>query len=430
VRILVINNVFPPVIEGGYEIACEGVVSRLRRSHDVMVLTSDRDLPRTLTGGAGEASSWDQFGVRRVLPWRPGVRADALRAPSDALTAARATRQVLEDHDPELVYIWNGSALPQVSLRLAETRGCPVLFSVLEHWYARIYRSDMFLRYLHPDGVYTYRALPMRAMSRLWNQHPELRMSLAEPVPAAIAWNSAFMRRENPVPSTTVPVLQETLPVGSPRDVEFARLERRRDDPPFVLFAGRVTRIKGPHLLIEAVARLGRRDGLRPRVVLAGPVSTEERRELEQLAAELGVGDQVELPGQLDAAAVGDAMSRAAALVVPSMWQEPMPLVSVEGAMARVPLALARSGGMPEQFSDLTEALFFDIGDADGLGACLRSILTDERAAAERAERAFERAQEYRFEAYLDHTEGFIERARAALGGRLSGQSPATGPRH
>jgi glycosyltransferase involved in cell wall biosynthesis len=414
-RILVINNVFPPVIEGGYELACEGVVSRLRRSHDVMVLTSDRELPATLTGDAGSLTGWERFGVRRVLPWRPGVRSDALTAPRDALAAARATRRVLEDHDPELVYIWNGAAIPQVSLRLAETYGAPVLFSVLEHWYSKIYRSDMFLRYLHPAGVYTAKALPMRTLSRIWNLHPELRISVSEAVPAAITWNSEFMRSENPVPVSTVPIHQETIPVGSPRDRQFAQLARRPEDPPTLLFAGRVTRIKGPHLLIEAVGRLAQRHGLRPRVVLAGPVSPAERRELEALATGLGVGEQVELTGLLDAAAVGEAMSRAAALVVPSIWQEPMPLVSVEGAMARVPLVLARSGGMPEQFADVTEALFFGLGDAEGLVGSLHSTLTDPDAAAQRAERAFARAQEYRFEVYLDRTEEFIERSRSAL---------------
>ena len=42
-RILVITDLYPPVGFGGYELECAALVRRLRRSHDVLVLTSDRD---------------------------------------------------------------------------------------------------------------------------------------------------------------------------------------------------------------------------------------------------------------------------------------------------------------------------------------------------------------------------------------------------
>lgn len=40
-RILIVSNLFPPVVYGGYEQACANVAAELdRRGHDIQVLTS------------------------------------------------------------------------------------------------------------------------------------------------------------------------------------------------------------------------------------------------------------------------------------------------------------------------------------------------------------------------------------------------------
>jgi len=42
-RILVVSNLFPPVVRGGYEMICADAVEHLRERHEVTVLTGRSD---------------------------------------------------------------------------------------------------------------------------------------------------------------------------------------------------------------------------------------------------------------------------------------------------------------------------------------------------------------------------------------------------
>ncbi len=60
-RILVLSNLYPPAVIGGYEIECDTVVTHLRESHEVLVLTSRMD----------RRSVAPERGVSRTLPFLP-----------------------------------------------------------------------------------------------------------------------------------------------------------------------------------------------------------------------------------------------------------------------------------------------------------------------------------------------------------------------
>src|SRR5438046_9633060 len=78
-RILVITDLYPPVGFGGYELECAALVRWLRRSHDVLVLTSDLD-----RGMAGPEAD-----IRRGLPYLAFRRGGPTRAPAATLPAPR-----------------------------------------------------------------------------------------------------------------------------------------------------------------------------------------------------------------------------------------------------------------------------------------------------------------------------------------------------
>jgi hypothetical protein len=102
-------------------------------------------------------------------------------------------------------------------------------------------------------------------------------------------------------------------------------------------------------------------------------------------------------------------------MIVPSVWDEPFPLVTIEGALARVPLVASDVGGIGEGMHDEQHALLFARGDARLAAAALARTLREQPATAARVERAYERAQAFRLDAYLDAQERFVEDARAAL---------------
>ena len=75
-KLLVVSNLYPPAVLGGYEVECQVVVDALRaRGDEVVVLTGDRDA-RAATA---------QRDVRRELAFLSQDARGSLRAPRAAL---------------------------------------------------------------------------------------------------------------------------------------------------------------------------------------------------------------------------------------------------------------------------------------------------------------------------------------------------------
>lgn len=391
-RILVLTNLYPPIAHGGYEVECQGVVEHLRKRHEVLVLTSDKDRAETPA----------EPGVRRELPFLPRRRATDALSPLHAVRGAKVARAALGDFRPDLVYVWNGAQLPQAAIRVLETSGAPVAYRVCEHWVGDLYRSryDPFMRGL--TGGRWKRA------ARAWNRLPALRIDYEATSEVAISWNSEALRGQVEVPPLLRPAFEHVRLPATRQSEELVGLERRPAERASVGYVGRISPEKGVDVALRALAQL-RDEGLDVDFEIAGGGEDEHLRELEALAASLGIAERVSFLGPLDTAALKDFYARIHALVVPSVWEEPAGLVLVEGALAGVPLVASRVGGIPEIVRDPEEALLCPPGDAAALAAALRRTLTEPEASAARAERARERAQGFRIGPYLKAMDEFIE---------------------
>lgn len=392
-RVLVLSNLYPPIAHGGYEVECQGVVEHLRERDEVMVLTSDKD----------RAEAPAEPGVRRELPFLPRRRITDALSPLYALRGARVARRALADFRPDLVYIWNGAQLPQAAIRALETSGVPVAYRVCEHWFGSLYdsRYDPFMRGL--TGVRWQRA------ARAWNRLPGLRLDHGTATEVAVSWNSEALRSQVEVPSLLRPSFEHVRLPATWQSEELVGLERRPAERPTVGYVGRISPEKGVDVALRALAALGDA-GLEVDFEVAGGGEAEHLRELETLAASLGIGDRARFLGPLDTAALKDFYARLHALVVPSVWEEPAGLVLVEGALAGVPLVASRVGGIPEIVRDPDEALLVPPGDPAALAAALRRNLTEPEESAARAERAKERAQGFRIGPYLKAMDEFAEK--------------------
>lgn len=408
-RILIVSNLFPPMTFGGYEAVCAEVAERLGGHHEVTVLTSapgrGHDAVREVVPGVR---------VLRVLPLLEPTPRDSLRAPLASIDAAQRTRRVLAETRPDLVFAWNGAGIPQAALRVLERSGAMIAYSVAEHWFGHMYRSDQFLRHLFGGdrGVRRAWALLMRAVNRL---HPALRLEFERRVPAAIIWNSEYMMRATPVPPTLEPMVQRVSYPATSRHALFSQVERRPAAVPTILFVGRLEPAKGPDVAYRALDELRRRHGLDARLVMAGAATPAQERELAALATELSLGDRIEHAGRLGPEALAERFGEAHAFVVPSRWEEPFGLVATEAALARVPVVAARSGGLPEALLEDRHALFFDKGDHVACADALASILRDPEAAQPRVEAAHRHADAFTSERHLDEMEAFVDLAAATL---------------
>jgi len=125
---------------------------------------------------------------------------------------------------------------------------------------------------------------------------------------------------------------------------------------PCVLFAGRLTEAKGAREAVEA----WRRCGLSLPLVMAGTGP------LREWAASAGA----QVLGWVDRAGMGPLYRRAAALVLPSRWQEPFGIAGLEALTLGTSVAAWRSGGVAEWHPG--GASLVEWGDVDALAVALR----------------------------------------------------------
>jgi glycosyltransferase involved in cell wall biosynthesis len=402
-RILVLSDLYPPVAFGGYELDCQSFVDGLRARHEILVLTSDLRRDEAPT----------EPHVRRELPWagHGRVRETALAAPR-AARAAKVVRRTAAEFRPDLVYVSNCVSVPQAAPATAVGLGLPMAYRLSETFFAtQLYWGDRFLRHLRP-GERGVRGAWARAM-RLANRHPALRLDPTLPSRAAISWASRDLSTRAPLPPGMDAVVDRVIYPSSAQSETFARIERRPAREPTVVYLGRVTINKGAELAVRAIARLRDEHGLGVRLDVLGTVDDDTRARLEEVARATGVA--LELRGRVGEDEIARALSTAHALVVPSLVADVFPLVCIEGALARIPVVAARTGGIPEALEHEREALLFPVGDERAFAHALWRTLADPAAAEERARRAFERMSALTPERYRAESEAFVTDALAAL---------------
>jgi glycosyltransferase involved in cell wall biosynthesis len=138
------------------------------------------------------------------------------------------------------------------------------------------------------------------------------------------------------VPEDRIRVLRHYVP-----SEELAESSRAGDGQ-FALFAGRLSEEKGVVQAIEACVNAG------VPILVAGEGPLEPQ--LREFASRTRAG--VELLGRLESAELAELRSRAAMLLLPSIWDEIAPYAALEAMAAGVPVVATRTGGLPEMVGE------------------------------------------------------------------------------
>jgi glycosyltransferase involved in cell wall biosynthesis len=154
-----------------------------------------------------------------------------------------------------------------------------------------------------------------------------------------------------------------------------ARSLPRRDAggrPPLIVAVARHDPRKGLDVLLSALAQLRDR-GVAYRACLAGPgpLLAGHRR----LAARLGLGELVQLPGLV--ADVGALYGEAALFVLPSREEQSGSLSVLEALQAGIPVVSTAVDGLAEDLTDGIDALLVPPGDPEALAAACERLLAD-----------------------------------------------------
>jgi glycosyltransferase involved in cell wall biosynthesis len=140
---------------------------------------------------------------------------------------------------------------------------------------------------------------------------------------------------------------------------------------PRLITVGSLVPIKGHEHLIAALAKLreiGRDVPLE--IVGDGPL----RGDLDRLVREHGVGDLVHFRGRKEKHEVADALRRADAFVLPSLWEN-LPCALLEAMSVGLPTVATRVGGVPEILGP-EQGIVVEPGSSEALACGIGRLLS------------------------------------------------------
>ncbi|PYR95036.1 MAG: hypothetical protein DMF84_03335 [Acidobacteria bacterium] len=176
-----------------------------------------------------------------------------------------------------------------------------------------------------------------------------------------------------------------------------------------VLFLGRMTRLKGPEVLLRAITTYA------PDACATFAGDGPERPRLQQLAASLGI--RARFPGWVSGANREALLGDAAVLAVPSVWPEPFGLVGLEAATFGTPAVAFDTGGISDWLTDgINGRLVAPALGAGGLGEALAALLKDVDSWRQLSAGAGDVAERFSIAAHVCALEGVLAGAAQGSG--------------
>lgn len=146
------------------------------------------------------------------------------------------------------------------------------------------------------------------------------------------------------------------------------------EDRPFrLLFAGQAVAGKGLHILVQALSRVVGRWQLK--VVAAGP----DLAACRTLAEHLGLRSSIEFLDWVPASGLEQLYREADIFVLPSIWDDPGPLVGIEAMSMGTPVVGFAVGGIPDYVKDGVTGFLVESVTPKGLADVLNRVLADGR---------------------------------------------------
>jgi len=177
-----------------------------------------------------------------------------------------------------------------------------------------------------------------------------------------------------------------------------------------VVFAGRMTRIKGGAVLVHAAAVANRLLPMPLRLIFAGEGPEQER--WRGLALSLGVN--ATFAGWVSGPERTAVLRSASIVAVPSLWPEPFGLVGLEAAAHGVPAVAFDVGGIREWLQDgVGGRMVREVDDAGALGRMIADMCSKPAELTRLGDGARRTARALSIDAHLDILERVFSRAVA-----------------
>jgi glycosyltransferase involved in cell wall biosynthesis len=371
-RILFLSNFYPPARPGGYQQLCQEAAEHLKaRGHSIGILTSCHEVEKAL---AGEQDIYrvlhleGDLNYYQPLPfftnWKKRYEANLVNC-----------RQVIEQFEPDLVFVWGMWAMSHAIASLAEQM-LPgrVVYYLADYWPAA---TDMHTAYWRKPARRGLTRLPKHILGTLAEARlaraswPELQFKHVICVSKAL--------RDNLV-KAGVPVEHARVIYNGIDVAQFSgRLEQTRVyDPLRLLYAGQIVSHKGVHTAIEAISLLS--DSLSAAQIsltIIGSGHPHYEAFLRELVASKNLQQYVFFQGARSRDQMPGVLEQFDALVFPSIYEEPLARMTQEAMLSGLVVVGTTTGGTKELLVQDENGLTFAPEDATGLARQLARLAGD-----------------------------------------------------
>jgi glycogen synthase len=399
-RILVVNNLYPPVVFGGYEILCQQVVARLKElGHEIEVLTSNFRAKELIA----EEGVYRKLALTTNFPL-PGEDVGSVDFSLKALHRVSVLNEPaiewrLREFRPEIIFCWCLSRLSLAPVWVAQRKGVPVCYTVndehtRQYKYAQLNSMKNALKWLRERCLY-----------------PKATLSLARRFP--IACISQALKNKLLAQGTQIEhakVIYQGIPLE-----KFPYQPTPYESGPFqLLYVGQISETKGVHTLLKALSEVNQKSSCQVQLRVVGSGVPKYQSYLEVLAAELGIEDQVRFLGRVDHQEVSGFYRASHGFVFPSEWDEPFGLTHLEAMASGAAVISTTTGGSAELIRHRENALAFEAGCAEELAQQIILLATDEMFRNSLIERARNYVEEnHSIDVYARNLETFLKRTCA-----------------
>ena len=406
-RILVVTDLYPPYFVGGYELKCKLHTEELvRRGHNVSVLTSnwgvvkknvvEHNVFRLLHTGRNSRP----MRLQKKMPIinRLRRRYDQLKRAFDCRKNYKIARNAVVAMKPDLVYAWQLDDVSIGPVLAAQEQGIPTVFRLDDYWLANLKKEIC----LDSDPLKRrYRAI-INGVEDFNNIDFSHMLVVSRSVKKSYV-GAGFVGQN-------ITVMPEG--VLSSIILENSELTYVENSNPFhLVYVGRLVHQKGTHVALEALAHLVSDLGISNihlDIIGIGPDDYVEQ--LKNIAVELELNSYVDFVGFVEHQQVLAQFLDYDAVLIPSLWEEPLSGTIAEAMARGLPVIATDRGGNPEIIFDGENGLLVPPGDPVKLAYAIKRLMENPAMVRKLKQKALDTVRaNYTHERIVDRVEEYFQ---------------------
>ena len=376
-RVLFLTNFYRVHGSGGEEQSCQQVVEGLKqRGHAALVLTSMHGSNNFPVEADGIYRSL--YLEMDLVPLRHSITFFTRRKAREKHNL-QVFERVLQQFDPDIIFIWGMWNLPNSLPAFAESRyPHKVVYRFATYWPTLPSQHEFYWR---TPGRNWYSRLPKRvlgnvALAMLTKQAQQPPLTFRHAICVSAASRNVLV--EAGVPVSHARIIHTGLDVKLYLNGGEKHSPRHEVPNLNLLYAGRIYPEKGIDTVIEAMIELVYGQGKRDiSLSLAGSGSVAYENHLRQLVNQAGLDDNVLFLGWVPPEEMPLLLRKFDVLVMSSIWPEPFSRVVLEGMISGLVVVATPTGGTSEIVLDGENGLLFTPGNPEDLAQKIARLVDD-----------------------------------------------------